>query len=176
MELQRPVDRISRNDSGSFATRQILADELARGNDRLAGKRVVVWEFAIRELALGNWKPIKLELGEVPEAGGFFTVPEANNAPSAAWWLRVDRRHFCRSRSRMLSHNLCISLISPTPMVRRFLMRLVSARSGSGDGAEHDCQCWQAPAEWQTGQRVRLQLQSWYDIEPEKAHQPGSCR
>ena len=29
-----------------------------RGEDRLAGKRVVIWEFASRELAVGDWKPI----------------------------------------------------------------------------------------------------------------------
>jgi alginate O-acetyltransferase complex protein AlgJ len=29
---------------------------LVRGKDRLAGKKVVVWQFASRELAVGNWK------------------------------------------------------------------------------------------------------------------------
>ncbi len=58
--LQRPVDRIAQNDAGASATRQALALELARGQDRLAGKRVVVWQFAIRELAVGDWRPIPL--------------------------------------------------------------------------------------------------------------------
>ncbi len=62
--LRRPVDRIARNDNGAFATRETLAQELARGNDRLAGKTVVVWQFAIRELAAGDWKPVAL-----PSAG-----------------------------------------------------------------------------------------------------------
>jgi hypothetical protein len=56
--LGRPVDVIAQNDSGAFATRQALARELAGGTDRLAGKRVVVWEFASRELAVGDWKPV----------------------------------------------------------------------------------------------------------------------
>jgi alginate O-acetyltransferase complex protein AlgJ len=56
--LGRPVDRIAQNDSGAYATRQTLAQELARGNDRLAGKRVLIWQFAIRELAVGDWKPV----------------------------------------------------------------------------------------------------------------------
>ncbi len=56
--LQRPVDVIAQNDSGAFATRQSLSRELAAGEDRLAGKRVVVWEFASRELSVGDWKPL----------------------------------------------------------------------------------------------------------------------
>jgi len=38
-----------------------LARELARGRDRLHGKRVVVWEFAIRELASGTWNLVSLK-------------------------------------------------------------------------------------------------------------------
>lgn len=58
LALQRPVDVIAQNDSGAFATRQALSRELAAGEDRLAGKRVVIWEFAARELSVGNWKPL----------------------------------------------------------------------------------------------------------------------
>jgi len=47
---------IAQNDSGAFATRQTLARELASGSDRLQGKRVVIWEFASRELSVGDWK------------------------------------------------------------------------------------------------------------------------
>lgn len=54
--LGRPLDVIAQNDSGAFATRQALSRELAAGNDRLAGKRVVIWEFASRELSVGDWK------------------------------------------------------------------------------------------------------------------------
>jgi hypothetical protein len=60
--LDRPVDVIAQNDSGAFATRQALSLELAGGNDRLAGKRVVIWEFAVRELSVGDWKPIEYVL------------------------------------------------------------------------------------------------------------------
>lgn len=58
--LARPLDRIAQNDAGAFATRQTLAQELAHGDDRLAGKRLVIWEFAARELAVGDWKQIAL--------------------------------------------------------------------------------------------------------------------
>jgi alginate O-acetyltransferase complex protein AlgJ len=58
--LQRPIDRIAQNDAGAHATRQALAQELARGQRRLDGLRVVVWQFAIRELSAGDWKTIPL--------------------------------------------------------------------------------------------------------------------
>ncbi len=61
--LRRPLDRISQNDAGAYATRQTLAQELARGDDRLAGKRLVIWEFAARELAVGDWKLLPLPEG-----------------------------------------------------------------------------------------------------------------
>jgi alginate O-acetyltransferase complex protein AlgJ len=54
--LQRPVDRITQNDDGAYATRELLARELSGSADRLAGKRIVVWQFATRELATGDWR------------------------------------------------------------------------------------------------------------------------
>jgi hypothetical protein len=56
--LGRGVDVLAQNDSGAFATREALARELAAGEDRLAGKTVVIWEFAARELSVGDWKPV----------------------------------------------------------------------------------------------------------------------
>lgn len=51
--LQRPVDRIVQNDQGAYATRDMLR---RAGADRLAGKRVVIYQFAARELMFGDWK------------------------------------------------------------------------------------------------------------------------
>ena len=53
LALQRPVDRIVQNDQGSYATRELLRRS---GSDRLAGKRVVIYQFATRELVFGDWK------------------------------------------------------------------------------------------------------------------------
>jgi alginate O-acetyltransferase complex protein AlgJ len=63
--LRRPIDCILRNSDASFATREILSNELARGRDRLAGKKLVIWEFAARELSFGDWKLLDLKVGEV---------------------------------------------------------------------------------------------------------------
>ena len=59
--LAQPLDVIARNSDGAFAARQILQRELAAGRDRLSGKKVLIWEFAVRELACGDWKHIPLE-------------------------------------------------------------------------------------------------------------------
>ncbi len=57
LALGRDLDVIAQNDSGSFATRKLLSEALNAGEDRLAGKRVVIWEFACRELSAGDWRP-----------------------------------------------------------------------------------------------------------------------
>ncbi len=50
--LGQPVDRLVQNDNGAYAPR----DMLMRDPDRLNGKRVVVYQFAARELSFGDWK------------------------------------------------------------------------------------------------------------------------
>ncbi|HEX8281102.1 MAG TPA: hypothetical protein VF551_06980, partial [Chthoniobacterales bacterium] len=67
----RPLDTIVRNSDAAFATREMLGNELARGRDRLTGKRLVIWQFAARELAIGNWKLTDLQVGSRPAQ--FFT-------------------------------------------------------------------------------------------------------
>jgi alginate O-acetyltransferase complex protein AlgJ len=54
--LQRPIDRIVQNDEGAYATRAMLR---RAGEERLAGKRVVIWQFAARELVSGDWRTIE---------------------------------------------------------------------------------------------------------------------
>lgn len=50
--LGRPLDRVVQNDDGAYATREMLWRE----PDRLVGKRVVIYQFAARELAIGDWR------------------------------------------------------------------------------------------------------------------------
>ncbi len=55
-KLNRPIDKLCINDKSSYATRLALAGQIRRGKDRLAGKKVVIYEFSCRELASGDWK------------------------------------------------------------------------------------------------------------------------
>ena len=69
--LRRPIDRIVQNDEGAFATRAMLQ----RTPDRLEGKRVVVYQFAERELAFGDWKVIGLPAWYPPPFERFWDIP-----------------------------------------------------------------------------------------------------
>jgi alginate O-acetyltransferase complex protein AlgJ len=74
--LQCPIDVISRNDGGSYATRQMLRDDMAKGNDRLAGKKVIIWQFAMRELSTGNWETMNFDLGQVSDSPQYLSIEE----------------------------------------------------------------------------------------------------
>lgn len=63
--LQQPVDKLAVNAGGALQVRQVLSRALAAGDDRLSGKKVVIYQFAARELAQGDWRV--LDLGE-PDA------------------------------------------------------------------------------------------------------------
>ncbi|NNK92907.1 MAG: hypothetical protein HKP41_01010, partial [Desulfobacterales bacterium] len=71
--LKQELDVIVQNDSGAHATRLALSKDLLRGSDRLAGKKLVIWQFAVRELAFGDWKIIPLEL-RAPEPSAFYVA------------------------------------------------------------------------------------------------------
>ena len=68
--LQRPLDRIAVNAGGASTARQTLA----RSPGRLAGKRLVVYEFAMRDLASGDWKVTPLAEPKAEEAPAASTV------------------------------------------------------------------------------------------------------
>lgn len=72
--LGRPVDTITRNDDGAYATRQDLARRLAQNPSALAGTQLVIWEFTARELSFGDWRLISLE-PDTPSDTSFFVPP-----------------------------------------------------------------------------------------------------
>jgi alginate O-acetyltransferase complex protein AlgJ len=55
-QIGAPVEPVCVNGDGAFASRLALRLDLLRGQDRLAGKKVVVWQFAARELTHGDWR------------------------------------------------------------------------------------------------------------------------
>ena len=65
--LGRGVDVIAQNDAGAHATRKALDAELRGDGERLAGKKVVVWEFAARELSVGDW--VRIDWAGAPAGG-----------------------------------------------------------------------------------------------------------
>jgi hypothetical protein len=87
LHLGRDVDVIAINGAGANGTRA----ELARQPQRLFGKRVVVWQFSVRDLAVSDWKRIPIAAPEAPSGGvadpaaleivGTITVSSAVPAP-----------------------------------------------------------------------------------------------
>lgn len=158
LALGLPVDAITRNDAGSFATREMLAKELQRGNDRLAGKKLVIWEFASRELASGDWKLIPMVLGEKREAGMY--VPPTGKSVAVRGVVRAA---------------------SPAPkpgtvpykdhIIMLHLAEMTSAEDPSADGHEAVVFVWsmrdnvQTPAAgWRAGDAVSLRLRPWAEL------------
>jgi alginate O-acetyltransferase complex protein AlgJ len=153
----RPIDRIAQNDSGAYATRQALALDLARGNNRISGKRVLIWQFAIRELAVGDWKLL-------PLAPARPAVPERGKRPDASLVAQSTARGK-------------IQAISPVPEPGSVPYRdaivavhLVDVRSlgGTVDRPEIVVYLWgmrdnrlTSAAQYRPGQTVAFELTPW---------------
>lgn len=158
-QLQRPVDLLARNDSGAYVTREMLAGELARGRDRLAGKKVVVWQFAERELAYGDWKRIDLRLGQAA-GGGFYTAPAGSAVAVSATIGEVSRA----ARPGTVPYRDAV-----------LTLHLVDLQGdGVAPGAEALVYGWgmrdnvlTSLAGLRPGDRVRLTLRSWDEVEGE---------
>jgi alginate O-acetyltransferase complex protein AlgJ len=158
--LRRPIDCILRNSDASFATREILSNELARGRDRLAGKKLVIWEFAARELSFGNWKLLDLKLGEAK--------------PSRFLTLKPGEQ---------IEVNGTVETISPVPRPGTVpykdhiealdLIDVVGANSPDASAAHAQAvvylwsmrdNVWTSAARLRPGDRIKLRLRPWPDV------------
>jgi alginate O-acetyltransferase complex protein AlgJ len=155
LALGLPVDAITRNDAGSFATREMLAKELQRGNDRLAGKKLVIWEFASRELAFGDWKLIPMALGVKRETGMY--VPEAGKTVAVRGVVRAASPAPRPGSVPYKDHIIMVHLAEIT-----------SVEDPAADGSEAVVFVWsmrdnvQTPAAgWRPGDTVPLRLRPW---------------
>ena len=161
--MQRPVDLIARNDAGANATRLTLGRKLAAGRDRLAGKKVVIWQFAARELSVGDWKLLDMTLGK----------------PSPSNFIATDA-------GTAMAVTGTVSAVSPVPRPGSVPYRdhicqvhLVELKDEAGrpmPGREALVFMWSmrnkklTPAgRYREGRSVTLRLQAWQG-EPERLH------
>ncbi|MBN2351331.1 MAG: hypothetical protein JXD23_02095 [Spirochaetales bacterium] len=155
--LNRPIDRIVRNDNGAFATRQALQYELSRGRDRLAGKKVVVWEFAVRELATGDWKTLPLKLNESRESS-FFTPEAGKEAVVTGVVGDVSSRPIPGTtpyKDHIMTFHLVDVIINGE--TEKTYDALVYAFSMTDNVP--------APAsQYRVGQNITVRLKRWYDV------------
>lgn len=156
--LGRPIDCILRNSDGAFATREILSRELSRGRDRLAGKKIVVWEFASRELASGNWKPLDMTLRQAPPAR--FFVPQTGERINVTGTVESTSTVPFPGSAPYSDHIMAVHLVDVTG-------------TGSSDHESVEClvylwsmrdNIWTRAARLRPGDRIALQLQPWSDV------------
>jgi alginate O-acetyltransferase complex protein AlgJ len=157
--LQRPLDCIVQNDSGAFATRHTLARELTAGKNRLAGKKLVIWEFAERELAEGDWKLVDLTLGK-PAANRFLAPPAGTT-----WMIRglvkdvtpVPRPGTVPYKDHVLSLHL-VKIVCPESSVTngQAVVYLQSMRDN----------VWTPAARLRPGDSVTMRVRPWSDVAP----------
>jgi SGNH hydrolase-like domain, acetyltransferase AlgX len=155
---EAPLDCILRNSDGAFATREILSRELARGRDRLAGKKLVIWEFAARELAFGDWKMLEMKLGK-PAPAKFF-VPKNGEAVTASGTVEaistVPRPGSVPYKDHVLALHLTDLTIEGHKETAG-LEALVYAESMRDNALT-------ATARLRRGDRVTLRLRPWTDV------------
>ena len=149
--LGRPVDAIVRNDAGAFATRKLLADELKRGRDRLAGKKVVIWEFAIRELANGDWKMLDMTLGKAPETAFLNVASPRTVTATVLAMTEVPRPH----SAPYSDHVMSLHLGDIDGGSDQALVYVVSMRNN----------VWTAAPKLRVGDTVRITLSPWAEHE-----------
>ncbi len=154
----RPLDCILRNSDAAFATREMLSRDLARGHDRLAGKKLVVWEFAARELAFGDWKMLDMKLGQ-PAPARFF-VPKAGEQVVVSGTVEsvstVPRPGSVPYKDHILSLHLADLAVDGRSATESWesLVYLESMRDNVPTPA----------ARFRPGDRVKLRLRAWADV------------
>ncbi len=162
--LGRPLDAIRRNAGGALATRRALADAAARGDDRLAGKGVVIYQFAMRELSWGDWRPV--DLGAAAPRPGALSAPGGGPVAGDA--------------SITVSGRIAATSGAPPPGSTPYPDCVISVHldslrveAGALPDTELVVYLWglrdhrsTAAAAYRAGERVRLRLTPWQQLEP----------
>ena len=178
-ELGRPVDVIAQNDAGAHATRDALATEFMRGHDRLKGKKVVVWEFAVRELAVGDWTDSPLVLKERKETVSSSTKTEngtvttdSSNRPES----NEERGFLTIEEPRTVTAAVLGVTSVPRPHSAPYKDHVMSLHLGNIDGGNAEAlvyiasmrdNVWTDAARLSIGDTVRIELKPWADFEDE---------
>jgi alginate O-acetyltransferase complex protein AlgJ len=167
LALRQPVDALLRNDAGAHATRELLVKDAAQGRDRLAVKKLVVWQFAMRELAVGDWKILKIPAVENSRPDQAATAGEGFLVPAKGEAIEVEGTVADRSST-------------PRPGTVPYKDQIFSVHltgitggktSSSGEAVVYlfgmkDNQLTPVST-WKVGDRVKLKLRPWADVASE---------
>jgi hypothetical protein len=157
--LRRPVGTLIRNDDGAFSTRLLLSEEIGQGIDRLATTRVLIWEFAARELSVGDWRSVPM--AQVAQGDSSFVVPP-------------------RGTAFVVEGTVAALADLPNPRTAPYANYIVGihlvdlASDHALDGNQALVFTWAmrdrrltAGAHYRIGQRLRLKIRPWADVTEE---------
>lgn len=154
--LNAPVDAVCVNGDGAYASRRALSLDLLRGQDRLAGKRVVIWQFALRELTQGDWRTdIPMAPRPPVHRSGILPAPEAVEG-------RIVAMTTPPSPGSIPYETAIIALrLAPAPggTAGAAPDRLVYLWGMRGDQ-------WTDAMRWRPGDTISLTLLPWSSVEP----------
>jgi hypothetical protein len=158
---RRTIDCIVRNSNGAFATREILSQELARGRDRLAGKKLVVWEFAARELAFGDWKLLPMKIDRPTPTESFSLKPgeQATVTATVEASSPIPRPGAVPYKDHIFSLDL-VDIVDPRHPETSGAHALVYLWSMRDN-------VWTPAARLRPGDKVAVRLRSWDDVSAE---------
>ena len=152
-ELARPIDKIVINAGGADATRRALVQEIDRGHDRLAGKRVLIYQFATREVFSGDWKLLSIPSDKALQ----------RSAMSIAEDITVTATIKAKTEPpmpRTVPYAECIIAlhlenVDTSDLPEAFVVFLWGMRENQ----------WTDAATFKVGQKVKLRLRPWNSME-----------
>lgn len=156
--LARPIDKIVINAGGVDATRRALVQEISRGNDRLAGKRVLIYQFATRELFSGDWKLLSIPQVQTPEQSQTTPIDHGEDVTVTA----TIKARTEPPMPRTVPYSECIIALhlenlETSNLPAEFVVFLWGMRENQ----------WTAAATFKVGQKVKLHLRPWAAVETE---------
>ena len=156
--LARPIDKIVINAGGADATRQALVQELNRGDDRLAGKRVLVYQFATRELFSGDWKLLSIPQVQTAEQPQTTPTDQSEDITVTATIKAKTEPPIPRT----VPYSECIIALhlenlETSNLPAEFVVFLWGMRENR----------WTDAATFKVGQKVELHLRPWTTVETE---------
>ncbi|QHI35613.1 hypothetical protein IMCC3317_09590 [Kordia antarctica] len=153
--MNKPVDRILMNDAGAYATRLSLSNDLKRGRDRLAGKKVLILEFAARELSVGDWKILDMKLNEDYESE--FFVPKEETSVTVTGIVRETSKVPLPNTVPYKDHVFSIHITDLKDSTGNELGESVVYVSSMENNN------WTDAAKLRNGQEITLKLYNWHE-------------
>ena len=156
-ELARPIDKIVINAGGADATRQALVQEFNRGQDRLVDKRVLIYQFATRELFSGDWKLLTISQ---PQTDAQLQITPTSQSEDGTTVNATIKAKTEPPMPRTVPYTECIIAlhlrdVEAPDLPEELVVFLWGMRQNR----------WTDAATFEVGQKVNLRLRPWDSVE-----------